>query len=592
MDIFDKFEYFDCWNDDTYIPFEDYDEVDYHSYTTSLPPQIGQKRDIRILKNRYLWYKNQNNNEEIIYWNYCLAGWSGTNQNWIRALSDELLNSGFIQIKILNIIEESTDAMIATVEILNLIRIQDIIETLPIYYDQDQWFDNLYTTMKNESGRSLANWENLPECEKIGNNYYTVLLNSYWSSYRFIFYQSAENILHLLLMQKEIIHDPVINAIGNIVLDNDTSNKLLPLFQSQAMKNQLNQLKVGYYKNYNNGFTLMKFFPIDKSIQFKHSFLFDPTYGYSLKDFLDVPIPTPPSDFKEFWQQRYERALAINPIPNFKPSQYQHNDFEVFDINYLSTDGVLIKGWLVKPRNQMIKRGLIVGHGYGGRDAPDFSWCYDETAVLFPCFRGLSKSCLPNISTNPSQHVLHNITDKNTYIMGGCVDDLWLGVSTLLKLFPDMAGNIGYAGISFGGGIGALALPWDLRINRAHFNVPTFGNQALRLELPTVGSGEAVQRCHAGGCDVMQTLQYYDAASAAQFSTQVVHIAAALFDPAVAPPGQFAIYKAFKPPKELFVLEAGHFDYPNQADQNLKLQERLKEFFTDEVAGIRWQLSI
>jgi cephalosporin-C deacetylase len=58
-----------------------------------------------------------------------------------------------------------------------------------------------------------------------------------------------------------------------------------------------------------------------------------------------------------------------------------------------------------------------------------------------------------------------------------------------------------------------------------------------------------------------------------------MHVAAALFDPAVAPPGQFAIYNALPGPKELFVLTAGHFDHPASAMENRSLLSELKVFF-------------
>ncbi len=109
--------------------------------------------------------------------------------------------------------------------------------------------------------------------------------------------------------------------------------------------------------------------------------------------------------------------------------------------------------------------------------------------------------------------------------------------------------------------------------------MPTFGNQPLRLQLPTIGSGAAVQRYQQQHGNVLATLQYYDAASAARFIQQPMHIAAALFDPAVAPPGQFAVYNALSEPKALFVLEAGHFEYPNMVAQEQALQQELEAFF-------------
>ncbi|MCA1789780.1 MAG: hypothetical protein LC667_07960 [Thioalkalivibrio sp.] len=58
-----------------------------------------------------------------------------------------------------------------------------------------------------------------------------------------------------------------------------------------------------------------------------------------------------------------------------------------------------------------------------------------------------------------------------------------------------------------------------------------------------------------------------------------MHIAAALFDPAVAPPGQFAVYNAITGDKRLFVLDAGHFDYPGRTRQEQDLLAQLRTFF-------------
>ena len=78
---------------------------------------------------------------------------------------------------------------------------------------------------------------------------------------------------------------------------------------------------------------------------------------------------------------------------------------------------------------------------------------------------------------------------------GGCVEDVWCAVSATLNLFPECEGHVGLLGISFGGGIGAMALACDTRIQRAHFNVPSFGNQPLRMTFPT---GVAARRFGRG----------------------------------------------------------------------------------------------
>jgi cephalosporin-C deacetylase len=311
---------------------------------------------------------------------------------------------------------------------------------------------------------------------------------------------------------------------------------------------------------------------------FKHPFPFDPSYGYTLETLLQVPAPVAPSDFAAFWQYRYQQARRVRPKPQVNFLRQQEG-YSVYQISYPSTQKVTIQGWLAVPIEHLVSSAIVFGHGYGGCEGPDFRLKPKGAALLFPCLRGLSASALPGLAPNPSEHVLAGIENRDTYILGGCVEDVWVSISVLEKLFPQTRKHIAYAGISFGGGIGALALAWDQRIQRAHLNVPTFGNQPLRLQLPTVGSGEAVRHYQQTHPEVVDTLHYYDAATAARFIQQPMHVAAALFDPAVAPPGQFAIYNALANAKKLFVLEAGHFAYEHQPAQEAALSTELHEFF-------------
>lgn len=308
---------------------------------------------------------------------------------------------------------------------------------------------------------------------------------------------------------------------------------------------------------------------------------FDPTYGMDLDALLSIKPPEPPSDFVTFWQTRYNYVRGFSPRIEITEHDRPVHGFNVADVAYESTRGATIHGWLLTPENGEVKRGMVVTHGYGGRDGPDFDIPVEEAALFFPCFRGLACSVQAPYSSDPAHHVLHDIDSRDKYILGGCVDDIWLAVTVLHNLFPTVRDHTGYCGISLGGGIGAIALPWDKRIQKAHFNVPTFGHQQLRLELETLGSGAAVQQYAKTHKSVTKLLQYYDAAIAARFVQQPVHIAAALADPYVAPPGQFAIYNALEGPKELTVLHAGHCDYPQRTEQTRDLIQTLSAFFTD-----------
>lgn len=309
---------------------------------------------------------------------------------------------------------------------------------------------------------------------------------------------------------------------------------------------------------------------------------FPPFGSYPIEELLKVRAPPPPDDFEEFWTNAYSAIQHHDTKAQIRDTGTTNSHWKVFDIHFVSTDSIVIGGWLLLPKKGQAKRAFVVGHGYGGRDAPDTHLPFPDAALFFPCCRGISRSPAPPISSNPHWHVLHDIDKKERYILRGCVEDTWLAVSVIESLLPELKGKIGYMGISFGGGIGAMALAWDKRIAKAHFNVPTFGHHRLRMRIDTSGSGKALQnfyKTHAR--TALRTLAYYDAANAASFINVPVHFAPALKDPVVTPPGQFAIYNQVQSTKQLYVLDEGHADYKNKKRQHRELLKELKLFFSD-----------
>lgn len=314
-----------------------------------------------------------------------------------------------------------------------------------------------------------------------------------------------------------------------------------------------------------------------------HDLPFDPTGGYSPEALLALrPVIEEPSDFADFWSSTFAEALAAPLDWSVKPSAHPGNaEHEVFDIEFAGLLGNRIGGWLTKPRNGCITRGLLIGHGYGGRDAPDLDFPVDGVATIQPVCSGLpTRSLHAGIPSQGGEHVLHGIDRRETYVHRHSVMDLWRAASVLHEAVPSSRPRLDYLGGSFGGGIGALALPWDDRIRSAYLCVPSFGNHPLRLQLPCNGSGEAVRLLAQLQPGIRNVLAYFDAALAARHTRIPVFVAAAAFDPAVPPAGQYSVYHSLAGPKELYPLTAGHFDgYPGQSREDLEVRAALVRFF-------------
>lgn len=317
-----------------------------------------------------------------------------------------------------------------------------------------------------------------------------------------------------------------------------------------------------------------------------HAHPFDPTYGYDLDALLKVGSPEPPADFQAFWRDTYDAALAQPLVIDRRPSDAPAMEhFEIFDIHLTSFGGQRVGGWLLTPRHERPQRGVVAGHGYGGCAAPSLPDALEKTptAWLLMCSRGLpARSLIDGLRGEAAWHVLRGIDSRETYIHRGCVADVFASASALLEMFPQVEGDLCYRGTSFGGGIGALALATDRRFRRAYLGVPSFGNHPLRVTLACVGSGAAVRRKWQSNPAVLEVLRYFDAATAARFIQAPTLFGCALFDPAVPPPGQFAVHNAAACEKRLHVRDAGHHDWPGAAAQEQAVAQAVQAWFEGE----------
>lgn len=304
---------------------------------------------------------------------------------------------------------------------------------------------------------------------------------------------------------------------------------------------------------------------------------FDASYGYDLAGLRAIDPPEPVPGFAEHWRGRYTAALRVRPGLR-RQAAGTVGDHDLYTVRFTTTGGRVLGGWLAIPRSGPVRRGVIHSHGYGGRTAIDPLPLAPDTAVLWPVARGLpSASTAPDLPSVGAEHVLVGIDSADTYILGGCAEDVWCAATALHEQVGPVP--LDYVGTSFGGGVGALALPWDDRFHSGTLQVPSFGHYDLRLQMPCTGSGESVRRHVEAHPQARAVLDFFDAAVAARYLDVPMLIGCALWDPAVPPPGQFAVLNAVAH-AEPFVLSAGHTDYPGAEQEDAAWRERVRTFLT------------
>lgn len=301
--------------------------------------------------------------------------------------------------------------------------------------------------------------------------------------------------------------------------------------------------------------------------QIKHEFAFDPTCGFTLADLLAVrPPDDEPADLTAFWEDTYAQAMAANATlaPTWDPLPQSPAGLAAWQVSYTSWDGIRVAGWVCAPATGT-PRGLIVcGHGYGTPGGPDHGWAQRGYASFQMCQRGFGVSRHDTLPKDDvARHVVHGVAARDTYILRGCVVEQWHAATLLQQQYPALAQRLFYFGGSFGGGLGAMALAWDRRFCGGYLGVPTFGHHPIRLRFPCCGSGESVRQRWLREPAIMTTLRYYDSACLARRITCPVYAEVAAFDPAVIPPGQFAVANAISAPGTVLkIVPCAHFDAP------------------------------
>lgn len=315
----------------------------------------------------------------------------------------------------------------------------------------------------------------------------------------------------------------------------------------------------------------------DFFMSIKHDFPFDPTCGYTRERLLAVKGTAPTDEFIAFWRKTYD--LTMNAELDYQPEGEvwsPDENVKIYRVRFRNWDDVEIVTWIARPAHST--GGLLIGQGYGNMATPPTGTDPGLTIVL-PNIRGLGFSQHKDIPWEPGKHAGYGIESKETYVIRGCVSDLWMAARVMIDMFPDTADALYYQGGSLGGGMGALAVAFDPRIKAAYLNVPTLGGK-IQFEFPaSEGDPAYTRQYHAlnvpGG---MELFSYFDASAAAHLIKVPTLVTPALFDPSVPPPAQFAVANSI--PEEYRIMrirDVGHFAATDRDKELEKELEKIRE---------------
>jgi dienelactone hydrolase len=150
---------------------------------------------------------------------------------------------------------------------------------------------------------------------------------------------------------------------------------------------------------------------------------------------------------------------------------------------------------------------------------------------------------------------------RNRDAMIQTVMDLMRGVDYLVSR-PDIdGGNIGFAGFSMGGAIGAIFCSYDCRIKAVVLGITGGDYSKLNISAPDVQTAERMLRAYR----VVDPIYYV-----ANISPRPLLMQNASHDLIITRASTEALFKAAGEPKQIFWYECGHADLPDDCLEDMR----------------------
>ena len=298
------------------------------------------------------------------------------------------------------------------------------------------------------------------------------------------------------------------------------------------------------------------------------------TVSYTKEELLKIKGDPPIEGFREFWMKQYDAARAWNGSYHIEDELWSPEPAcRIYRIRFTSTDGFSIGIWISRPAESI--GGHLMIHGYGHVPTPPVTAPRDRT-IVHPCLRGLGLSQCRKIPWESGEHAAYGFDDPENYVITGGVRDLWISLSILIDMFPDTAENILCSGISLGGGMGALAIPWDDRIHYGELDIPSLGGR-IALDIPAIpGTARHTRNSLATASGKgMRIIDLCNASSAAGAIRVPTLITPALMDETVPPPEQFAVANSI--PEKYRIMRIKDVGHADPTERDMALEKELAE---------------
>src|SRR5699024_1467801 len=142
----------------------------------------------------------------------------------------------------------------------------------------------------------------------------------------------------------------------------------------------------------------------------------DATYGNHLQERLGVPARQAPERCEKVCRELARRARDVDPAPELADYPMAAPGHDVQRVQFTSLGGLRLGGWVALPKGRPARVGVVVSHGYGGREEPELAGIPDDAAGIYPVARGLpSVSLLPQLYRPEHGHGPEGIEAMHTY---------------------------------------------------------------------------------------------------------------------------------------------------------------------------------